>query len=154
VDGCDAIVGKGNAMSISGEVIEKFFGGTKRPFWVDIPGFVPQGLNEMIKAPGIGGFSGQDEFLFFEGTFEGFQESSTKDAAQRFIVEEEGLASGDPAGLVEGEGTLGEEAVEVEMVIQLLIPGMEDEGEARGTMEVCVREFHEDFGDGFEQEVQ
>lgn len=127
-------------MGIAAEVVEEFFGGTKRAFRVDIPAFVPQGFDEMIEAPRIGGFSGEDEFVFLEGTFEGFQEFSAEDAAQRIIVEEEAFAGGDPAGLVEGEGTSGEEAMEVEMVIQLLIPGMEDEGKARGTVEVGVSE--------------
>ena len=154
VDGGDAIVGDGNPMGIAAEVIEELLRRTKRPFRVDIPAFVPQGLDELVEASRIGSFSGEDEFVFFEGTFEGFEEFSAEDGAQRIIVEEEAFAGRDVAGLVEGEGSLGEEAMEVEMVIQLLIPGMQDEGKARGTAEVSVGEFHEDFGDGFEQEVQ
>ena len=44
VDSSDAVVGKGDPMGIPAEVIEKLFGRTERPFWVDIPAFVPQGL--------------------------------------------------------------------------------------------------------------
>lgn len=141
-------------MGIAAEVVEEFFGGTKRPFWVDIPAFMPQGLDEMIEAPRIRGLSGEDEFLFLEGTFEGFQEFFTEGDAERFIVEEEAFAGGDVAGLIEGEGTLGEEAMEVEMVIQLLVPAMEHEGKTRGTTEVAVGESREGLGYGFEQEVQ
>ena len=108
----------------------------------------------MIEAPGIRGVSGEDEFLFFEGPFEGFQEFSAEGDAQRFIVEEEAFAAGEVAGLIEGEGALGEEAMEVEMVIQLLVPGMEHEGKAWGAVEVGVGELHEGLGDGFEQQVQ
>jgi hypothetical protein len=44
VDGGDAIVGDGNPMGIAAEVVEELFRRTKRPFRVDIPAFVPQGL--------------------------------------------------------------------------------------------------------------
>lgn len=154
VDSGDAVVGDGDTMGIAAEVIEELFRRTERPFRVDIPGFVPQGLDELVEASRIGSFSREDEFLFLEGAFEGFEEFSTEDDAQRFIVEEEAFTGRDPAGVVEGEGSLGEEAMEVEMVLQLLIPGMQHQSKARGAVEVCVGEFHEDFGDDFEQEVQ
>ena len=76
----------------------------------------------MIEAPRIRGFSREDEFLFLKGAFEGFEEFSTEDDAQRFIVEEEAFAGGDVAGVVEGESPLGEEAMEVEMVISIVDP--------------------------------
>ncbi len=105
------MVGEGCAVGIMAEVVEEFFGGTERRFRVDIPELSPQWLYEMIEASRIRGFVGQDEFLFAEGSFEGFQEFCAEDDAEGFVVEEEAFACGDPAGLVEREGSSGKEAV-------------------------------------------
>ena len=107
------MVGEGCALGITAEVIEEFFGGSERRFGIDIPEFVPQRFDELVAAPGIGGFSREDEFLFAEGSFEGFQEFSAQDDAESFDMEEEAFACGDPAGLVERQGSSGEEAVKV-----------------------------------------
>ena len=48
-------------MDITAEVIEEFFGGTERRFGVDVPELSPQWFDELVEAPGIGGFSGEDE---------------------------------------------------------------------------------------------
>ena len=64
------MVGEGCAVGITAEVVEEFFGRSARRFGIDVPGFSPQGLDELVEAPLIGGFVGEDECLFAEGLFE------------------------------------------------------------------------------------
>jgi len=48
------------------------------------------------------------------------------DAGQRFGVDEEIVAGGEPSGVVGGDGAAGDDEVQVGMVLQLGAPGMED----------------------------
>ncbi len=64
------MVGEGSAVGITAEVVEEFFGRSERRFGIDVPEFMPQGVDELVEAPLIGSFVGEDEFLFAEGLFE------------------------------------------------------------------------------------
>ncbi len=58
----------------------------------------------------------------------------------RTAPEEEVFAGGDPAVLIEREHSFWEEAMEVEVVLELLIPGMQDTDKAWGSPKVSASE--------------
>ncbi|MFY9529942.1 MAG: hypothetical protein WAR24_13620 [Candidatus Acidiferrales bacterium] len=55
---------------------------------------------------------------------------AAEDTAEHFDGKEEGSARGDPAGVVRSETAGGEHAVDMGMMLQSLIPGMEHAEEA------------------------
>ena len=55
---------------------------------------------------------------------------AAEDTAEHFDRKEEGAAGGDPAGVVRSESAGGEHAVDMGMMLQSLVPGMEHAEEA------------------------
>jgi len=64
--------------------------------------------------------------LLIEGLLEKVEELSAEHDAEGFDTEEEVFTGGDPTGLIEREHSFWEEAMEVEVVLELLIPGVQD----------------------------
>ena len=116
-------------MDVAAEVLEEVLGRTERLFGVDVPTFFSQSLEQQAKIGGIGqgrGFAWEDEFLLFESLSEKVEELALEDHTECFYGEEEVFAGGNPTSLIERQSSLGNEAVEVEVVLKLLGPGMED----------------------------
>ncbi len=116
-------------MDVAGEVLEEVLGRAERLFGVDVPRFFPQSFEHQAKVGSISqgsGFAWEDEFVLIEGLFEKVEELTAEDDAEGFDTEEEVFASGNPTRLIERQSSLGDEAVEVEVVLELLVPGMED----------------------------
>jgi hypothetical protein len=55
---------------------------------------------------------------------------AAEDTTEHFDGKEEGSARGDPAGVVRSETAGGQHAVDMEMMLQSLVPGMEHAEEA------------------------
>ena len=89
-----------------------------------------------------------------EGRFEKVQELATEDGAQGFDTEQEVIAGGDPAVLIDREHSFWEQAMEVKVVSELLVPGMQDEGKTRSSLKVILSKFQEGLGDGLKQEFE
>ena len=70
------------------------------------------------------------ECAFAEGGFESGDELTAKDTAEHLDGKEEGAARGDPAGVVRSEAAGGKHAVDMGMMLQSLVPGMEHAEEA------------------------
>ena len=89
---------------------------------------------------GPSGFAWEDEFVLIEGLFEKVEELTAEDDAERFDTEEEVFAGGDKAVLIEREHSFWEQAVEVEVVPELLVPGMKDQDKAWGSPKMSASE--------------
>ncbi len=116
-------------MDVAGEVLEEVLGRAKRLFGVDVPAFFSQSFEQQVKVGPISqgsGFAWEAKFVLIEGLLEKVEELTAEDDAERFDTEEEVFASGNPTSLIERQNSLGDEAVEVEVVLELLVPGMED----------------------------
>ena len=116
-------------MDVAGEVVEQMLGRAERLFGVDVPTFFSQSFEQQAKVGSISQGSGlawEDEFLLIEGLFEKVEELTLENHTECFYGEEEVFAGGDPTSLIERQSSLGDEAVEVEVVLELLVPGMED----------------------------
>ena len=116
-------------MDVAGEVVEQMLGRAERLFGVDVPTFFSQSLEQQAKVGSISQGSGlawEDEFLLIEGLFEKVEELTLENHTECFYGEEEVFAGGNPTSLIERQSSLGDEAVEVEVVLELLVPGMED----------------------------
>ncbi len=116
-------------MDVAAEVIEQMLGRAERLFDVDVPTFFSQSLEQQAKVSSISqgnGFAWEAEFLLFESLLEKVEELALEDHTERFYGEEEVFAGGNPTSLIERQNSVGDEAVEVEVVLELLVPGMED----------------------------
>ncbi len=92
--------------------------------------------------------------MLIEGLLEEVEELSAEDDAEGFDTEEEVFAGGDPAVLIERQHSIWEQAMEVEVVFELLIPGVQDTDKAWGSPKVSASEGLESLGDGLKQEVE
>jgi len=78
--------------------------------------------------------------VLIEGLLEKVEELSAEHDAEGFDTEEEVFAGGDKAVLIEREHSFWEQAVEVEVVLELLIPGVQDTDKAWGSPKVSASE--------------
>ncbi len=130
-------------MDVATEVIEQVLGRTERLFDVDVPTFFPQSFEQQAKVGSISqgsGFAREDELVLIEGLLEKVEELSAEDDAEGFDTKEEVFAGGDPAVLIEREHSIWKQAVEVEVVLELLIPGVQDTDKAWGSPKVSASE--------------
>ncbi len=130
-------------MDVAGEVVEEVLGRAEGLFGVDVPTFFSQSFEQQAKVPRIGQGSGlawEAEFLLIEGLLEKVEELALEDYTECFYGEEEVFAGGNPTSLIERQSSLGDEAVEVEVVLKLLVPGMEDQDKAWGSPKMSASE--------------
>ena len=130
-------------MDVAAEVIEQMLRRTERLFGVDDPRLLAQLFEQVVEGFRIGQRSGltwEDELVLIEGLLEKVEELSAEDDAEGFDTEEEVFAGRDPAVLIEREHSLWEEAMEVEVVLELLIPGVQDTDKAWGSPQVSTSE--------------
>ncbi len=130
-------------MDVAGEVLEEVLGRAERLFGVDVPRFFSQSFDQQAKVGPISqgsGFAWEAEFVLIKGLFEKVEELTAEDDAEGFDTEEEVFAGGNPTSLIERQSSLGDEAVEVEVVLKLLVPGMEDQDKAWGSPKMSASE--------------
>ena len=82
----------------------------------------------------------EDKLLLIEGLLEKVEELTAEDDAEGFDTEEEVFAGGDKAVLIERQSTGRDKAVEVEVIPELLVPGMKDQDKAWGSPKMSASE--------------
>ncbi len=116
-------------MDVAGEVVEQMLGRAERLFGVDVPTFFSQSFEQQAKVGRISqgrGLAWEDELMLIEGLLEKVEELALEDPTECFYGEEEVFAGRDPTSLIERQSSFWEQAMEVEVVLELLVPGMED----------------------------
>ncbi len=116
-------------MDVAAKVIKQMLRRTERLFGVDDPRCFSQSFDQQLKVGSISqgsGFSWEDELVLIEGPLEKIKELTLEHDTEGFDTEEEVFAAGDPAVLIERQSSFWEQAVEMEVVLELLIPGMQD----------------------------
>ncbi len=130
-------------MDVAAEVIEQMFRRPKRLFGVDDPRLLVQLFEQVVEGFRIGQRSGltwEAKLFLLEGLFEQVQELALEHDTEGLDTEEEVFTGRDPTGLIEREHSFWEEAMEVEVVLELLIPGMQDTDKAWGSPQVSASE--------------
>ena len=106
----DTVVGDSYAMGVAAQVIEDLLWGSERFFRIDDPISVAE--------PRSWGW----EFSLSDGLAQQVEELTLEDSAQVLDPKQEVFAGRNPAALIEREGACGDEAVEVEVVFEELVP--------------------------------
>ena len=130
-------------MDVAAEVVEQMLGRAERLFGVDVPTFFSQSFEQQVKIGSISqgrGVAWEDEILLIESLLEKVEELALEDHTECFCGEEEIFAGGDPTSLIERQSSLGDEAVEVEVVLELLVPGMKDQDKAWSSPKMSASE--------------
>ena len=92
---------------------------------------------------------------FAESSLECGDELTAEDTAEHLDGKEEGVVGGDPASVIRSEAASGDYAVDMRMMLQSLIPGMEHAEEADLGAEVTriAGDLQQGFGAGVKQQV-
>src|SRR5229473_4814329 len=90
-----------------------------------------------------------------KGGLESGDKLAAEDTTEHFDGKEEGSARGDPAGVVRSETAGGQHAVDMGMMLQSLVPGMEHAEETYLGSKVpgIAGDLQQGFGAGVKQQV-
>src|SRR5664279_5200755 len=95
------------------------------------------------------------ECACLKGGLESSDELTAEDTAEHLDGKKEGTARGDPAGVIRSEAAGGKHAVDMGMMLQSLVPGMEHSEEADLGSKVprIAGDLQQGFGAGAKQQV-
>jgi hypothetical protein len=145
----DALVADGDAMRVAAEIAQDLLGSGHGRFGVDDE-FLGRGATKEEARCVLG----QSDETRGESVIESFEELPSKDFRELPHGQEEAWPGRDPARLIETETASRDDAVEVRVIPQLLIPGVENGDEARCGSEVAATHLDHGLADGLEQECK
>ena len=99
-------------------------------------------------------FLSKAQRLFVVGLLQGFEELGAEDRAQGPHREEEARLGGHPAGAVLGQRASGHQAVEMEVGIERLVPGVQHHRRAELTTQVLLAKLEERLAGSAEEQGQ
>ena len=142
-------------MGIATQVVEDFLWSSEGLFGMDVPILFAKRLNEAreaLRRSQASSWTGEPEVG--GGLVQALQEFSSKDPAERFDVEQEVVASGDPASAVKRQGAAGDQTMEVEVRTKSLIPGVEHGQKGELASQMSPAKIEQRLGDRVEQQRQ
>ena len=86
-----------------------------------------------------------------ESAFEQVEELAAKDNAQGFNREQKVFTGRPPALLIEGQSSSGDQTMEMKMIQQGLVPGMQHRDETDLSAKTSVAKINERFTNGFKE---
>src|SRR5437868_8149875 len=119
------MVGDGNTMGIAAEILQDVLGSAEWRFGVDDPIFAEERTQPSREELGMGKrceFSGQVQLTAFEGRLQTGDELATKHAPQYSNGKEEAWMGSNPADVIAGESTGGNDTVDMRMKLEFLVP--------------------------------
>ena len=150
-EGNEPVIGNCNAMGVGAEITKHLIGSAERWFAVDHPVQRIKLADQTSEQLGLRQAAKQAVELELSRSvslLDGFQELAAENFAENPLWEKEaGISRADPAGVIARQAAGGHDAVNVGMMLQLLIPGVEDAEEAnlgaetlgvRGNFDQCL----------------
>src|ERR1700732_2738255 len=145
-------------MGIEAEILQHVLGSAEGWFGVDDPMLAEErtqpgreelGMSERCE------FSGQVQLVVREGRLEAGDELATKHAPQYSNGKEEVWMGSNPAGVITGESAGGNDAVDMRMKLEFLVPGMQhaEEADLGSQMGRVTRHCEKSFGAGTKQQT-
>ena len=126
----ETVIGDTNPMRVRTQVAEYLFGSAERRFAIHNPAQSEQLTNETPKQPGLRPAlepAIEPQPTGSVSLLESFDEFAAKDFAEYVLGKEEARVSWMyPARVITGEAASGHDAMDMWMMLQLLIPGVED----------------------------
>jgi hypothetical protein len=157
-EGDESVVGDGDAVGIATEIAQRVFRSAEGRLGIDDPV-----VTEQRSEPGGEGsrfrkwreVTVERELVVEEGGLQAGDELATKDAAEHLDRQEERMAGRDPVGVVGSEAARGGHAVDVGMMLEPLVPGMEhaEEADLRAEVAGIASDLQQGCGTGLEEQV-
>ena len=133
-EGNETVIGNRNAMGVGAEVTKHLIGSTERRLAVDHPSRRVKLTDQTPEQLGLSQAAKQAVKLELAGSvslLERFEKLAAEDFAENPFRKKEAIISGaHPMGMIARQAASGDDAVNVGMMLQLLIPGVEDAEEA------------------------
>jgi len=144
-------------VGVTAEVLEDLGGAGEGPLGVDDPVGLAELIEPRREGRGLGERgegAGEAEGALGEGAAEGVEVLAAEDLGEGADGEEEPRRRGDPARAVGGEGAAGDDTVQVEMLGEILSPGVQDRRAAEVAAEMAgiAPEGGQGVGDGVEEQ--
>ena len=79
-------------------------------------------------------------------------ELATKNQGEGFLIEQVGILARNPAFALGAQGAPRDQAVQMKVVFEELIPGMQDSDKAQGPTQFLPPKLDQGLRDGFEEE--
>ena len=151
-------VGDGDAMGVGAEIAQYMFRSAEGWLGIDDPVVAVQATQPGREDARVGECSKltmEVERAFTESTLECGDELTAKDAPEYLPRQDVGRTAGDPARVSGSQTAGGDDAVNVGMKLQTLVPGMENAEEADLGPEVTriARDLEESLGAGAKQQA-
>jgi len=127
------MVRDGNAVSIAAEILQNVLGSAEGWFGVDDPIFAEERTQPGREELGMSErreLSGQMQLAALESGPKSGDELAAEHRAQHSNGKEEAWVGSNPAGVIAGESTGGNDTVDMGMKLEFLVPGMEHAEEA------------------------
>ena len=124
-----AVVGNRDAVRVAAEILQDRLGSSPRRFGVDDPLFgveLIQVSGAALRGPHRGHLGSACQLPGGRQRVEGFEERGAEDGAQRLDGAEEARMRRDPLGAVSGQGPTGDQAMDMEVRVQELIPRVQE----------------------------
>ena len=127
------LVGDGDAMGVGAEIAQHMFRSSEGSLGVDDPVMAEQDPQPGCEGTWLsewGEVAVELERASMESSCESGDELAAEDTAEHADGQKEGVPGGDPAGVIRRETTGGQDAVDMRMKLQALIPAVEHAEEA------------------------
>ena len=151
----DAIVGDGDPMGIAAEVVEDFFGSAEWRLGVDDPWLFIK-LSDQAVESGVSlersGLARKNQLAAGKVLTEEVDILAAEYGGESFDGKEEIVRGRNPAVAIVGQDAGGDEAVEMEMGLELLVPGVEHGDHPGLSAEVVVAEGKKGLSGGIEKD--
>jgi hypothetical protein len=152
------MVGDRDAMGVGAEVVEDILGAPEGRFAVDDPVPTEEGTQERGESFWRGErlqLAVEGQLAFGEGMFQSGDELAPKDSGQNGEGKKEAAARVEPALVVGRESAGGDHTMDMRMMLQLLVPRVEDTEEADfgAQMSGMASDFEQGLGAGAEQQI-
>ena len=144
----EATVGDSDAVGVTGQILQDMLRVRDGVPHTDNP----RVLVELAFKLGVGLFKVQVSTL--SASSEVIDELAPKDQGEGFLVEQIVLFAWNPVFALCAQGTSRDQAVQMKVRFELLIPGMQDSDKAQGAAQFLPPKLDQGFRDGFEKEVK
>jgi hypothetical protein len=157
-EGNETMVGDGHTMGVSAQVVEDVLGAPERRFAVDDPVPAEEWAQERGESFGRGErlqLTMETQLSFGESVFQSSDELAPKNSCQNGKGKKEAATGREPAAVVGGESAGGDHTMDMRMMLQLLVPGVEDTEEADlgAQMPGMASDFQQGLGTGAKQQI-
>ena len=148
----------GDAMGVGAEIAQHMFRTAEGRLGVDDPVVAeqhPQAGCEGARLGKVRQAAEELEFTSMEGVAQPFDELAAEDPAEHADGQEEGAPGGDPSGVIRSEAASGNDAVDVRVKLQALIPAVEhaEKTDLRTQMTRVAGDFQQGLGAGVKEQV-